>query len=137
MRQKFQQTVITLFDTETMVSGVNGANHGLDNELANWQEFVPGSYTFPFALKVPNINFPPCIPVSLCFFLVWLGYGFGVRGTVFFVLLGDTIFVLGLRKMRERASLRILVHLAADKPNEQQQSSFEIARRWLIRFTNH
>ncbi|KAG0067072.1 hypothetical protein BGZ90_001158, partial [Linnemannia elongata] len=58
MRQKFQQTVITLFDTEVMVSG---SNQG-DNELANWQEIAPGSYTFPFALKVPNVNFPPCIP---------------------------------------------------------------------------
>ncbi|KAG0312731.1 hypothetical protein BGZ97_010910 [Linnemannia gamsii] len=58
MRQKFQQTVITLFDTEVMVSG---SNQG-DNELANWQEIAPGSHTFPFALKVPNVNFPPCIP---------------------------------------------------------------------------
>ncbi|KAK3844000.1 MAG: hypothetical protein J3R72DRAFT_97159 [Linnemannia gamsii] len=58
MRQKFQQTVITLFDTEIMVSGLNQG----DNELANWQEIAPGSYTFPFALKVPNVNFPPCIP---------------------------------------------------------------------------
>ncbi|KAG0280291.1 hypothetical protein BGZ95_010651 [Linnemannia exigua] len=58
MRQKFQQTVITLFDTEVMVSGLNQG----DNELANWQEIAPGSYTFPFALKVPNVNFPPCIP---------------------------------------------------------------------------
>ncbi|KAF9086185.1 hypothetical protein BGX23_009093, partial [Mortierella sp. AD031] len=58
MRQKFQQTVITLFDTEVMVSG---SNQG-DNELANWQEIAPGSYTFSFALKVPNVNFPPCIP---------------------------------------------------------------------------
>ncbi|KAF9144456.1 hypothetical protein BG015_000092, partial [Linnemannia schmuckeri] len=58
MRQKFQQTVITLFETEVMVSG---SNQG-DNELANWQEIAPGSYTFPFALKVPNVNFPPCIP---------------------------------------------------------------------------
>ena len=60
MRQKFQQTVITLFDTEIMVSGSDQS----DNELANWQEIAPGSYTFPFALKVPNVNFPPCIPVS-------------------------------------------------------------------------
>ncbi|KAF9126104.1 hypothetical protein BGW39_006862 [Mortierella sp. 14UC] len=58
MRQKFQQTVVTLFETEVMVSGTN---HG-DNELANWQEVAPGSHTFPFALKVPNVNFPPCIP---------------------------------------------------------------------------
>ncbi|KAF9919681.1 hypothetical protein FBU30_010669 [Linnemannia zychae] len=50
--------MITLFDTDIMVSG---SNQG-DNELANWQEIAPGSYTFPFALKVPNINFPPCIP---------------------------------------------------------------------------
>ncbi|KAF9913173.1 hypothetical protein EC991_003633 [Linnemannia zychae] len=59
MRQKFQQTVITLFETEVMVSG---ANQGVDNELANWQEIAPGSHIFPFALKVPNVNFPPCIP---------------------------------------------------------------------------
>lgn len=69
MRQKFQQTVITLFDTEIMVSG---SNQG-DNELANWQEIAPGSYTFPFALKVPNVNFPPCIPVSsFCVAVSWL-----------------------------------------------------------------
>ncbi|KAF9113832.1 hypothetical protein BGX27_000736 [Mortierella sp. AM989] len=58
LRQKFHQTVITLFDTEVMVSGSNQN----DNELANWQEIVPGTYTYPFALKVPNVNFPPCIP---------------------------------------------------------------------------
>lgn len=68
MRQKFQQTVITLFDTEVMVSG---SNQG-DNELANWQEIAPGSHTFPFALKVPNVNFPPCIPVSFSFVVLWL-----------------------------------------------------------------
>ncbi|KAG0249692.1 hypothetical protein BG011_009029 [Mortierella polycephala] len=58
LRQKYQQTVITLFDTEVMVSGSSQD----DNELANWQEIAPGPYTFPFALKVPNINLPPCIP---------------------------------------------------------------------------
>ncbi|KAF9965535.1 hypothetical protein BGZ70_004641 [Mortierella alpina] len=58
LRQKYQQSVITLFDTDTVVSGLNQR----DNELANWQEIAPGSYTFPFALKVPNVNFPPCIP---------------------------------------------------------------------------
>ncbi|KAI1319548.1 hypothetical protein EDD11_003818 [Mortierella claussenii] len=58
VRQKYRQTVITLFDTEVMVSGVDQN----DNELANWQEIAPGSHAFPFALKVPNVNFPPCIP---------------------------------------------------------------------------
>ncbi|KAF9574417.1 hypothetical protein EC968_006577 [Mortierella alpina] len=58
MRQKYQQSVITLFDTDTVVSGLNQR----DNELANWEEIAPGSYTYPFALKVPNVNFPPCIP---------------------------------------------------------------------------
>ncbi|KAF9936183.1 hypothetical protein BGZ67_002620 [Mortierella alpina] len=58
LRQKYQQSVVTLFDTDTVVSGLNQR----DNELANWQEIAPGSYTFPFALKVPNVNFPPCIP---------------------------------------------------------------------------
>ncbi|KAF9288423.1 hypothetical protein BGZ68_000299 [Mortierella alpina] len=58
LRQKYQQSVVTLFDTDTVVSGLNQK----DNELANWQEIAPGSYTFPFALKVPNVNFPPCIP---------------------------------------------------------------------------
>lgn len=36
-----------------------------DNELSNWEEIAPGTYSFPFALKVPNVNFPPCIPVSV------------------------------------------------------------------------
>ncbi|KAF9580980.1 hypothetical protein BGW38_002164 [Lunasporangiospora selenospora] len=58
LRQKFQQTVITLFDTETMVFGTNLT----DNELSNWREIAAGQYSFPFALKVPNVNFPPCIP---------------------------------------------------------------------------
>lgn len=60
LRQKFQQTVITLFDTEVMAWGSNQT----ENELSNWQEIGPGSYAYPFALKVPNVNFPPCIPVS-------------------------------------------------------------------------
>ncbi|KAG0201060.1 hypothetical protein BGX28_006056 [Mortierella sp. GBA30] len=50
LRQKYQQSVVTLFDTETMVSGSNQN----DNELSNWEEILPGSYTYPFALKVPN-----------------------------------------------------------------------------------
>ncbi|KAF9432589.1 hypothetical protein BGZ76_010583 [Entomortierella beljakovae] len=58
VRQKYHQTVITLFDTEVMVSGL-GQN---DNELSNWKEITPGTYSYPFALKVPNVNFPPCIP---------------------------------------------------------------------------
>ncbi|KAF9358156.1 hypothetical protein BGX26_002373 [Mortierella sp. AD094] len=58
VRQKYHQTVITLFDAEVMVSGSNQN----DNELSNWEEIAPGSYTYPFALKVPNVNFPPCIP---------------------------------------------------------------------------
>ncbi|KAF9173869.1 hypothetical protein BGX20_001790 [Mortierella sp. AD010] len=40
---------------------VSGSNQN-DNELSNWKEIAPGSYTYPFALKVPNVNFPPCIP---------------------------------------------------------------------------
>ncbi|KAF9201203.1 hypothetical protein BGZ49_008564 [Haplosporangium sp. Z 27] len=58
VRQKYHQTVITLFDSEVLVLGSNQN----DNELSNWQEITPGSYTYPFALKVPNVNFPPCIP---------------------------------------------------------------------------
>ncbi|KAF9213779.1 hypothetical protein BGZ59_004844 [Podila verticillata] len=58
LRQKFQQTIVTLFEAEAMVSGF--PQH--DNELSNWEEIAPGTYSFPFALKVPNVNFPPCIP---------------------------------------------------------------------------
>ncbi|KAG0256875.1 hypothetical protein DFQ27_005440 [Actinomortierella ambigua] len=58
LRNKFQHTTITLFDADVVVSGIG--QH--ENELANWQEIAPGSYTFPFALKVPNVNFPPVIP---------------------------------------------------------------------------
>ncbi|KAF9331022.1 hypothetical protein BG006_006089 [Podila minutissima] len=58
LRQKFQQTVITLFEAEAMVSGFPQN----DNELSNWEEIAPGTYSFPFALKIPNVNFPPCIP---------------------------------------------------------------------------
>ncbi|KAG0341276.1 hypothetical protein BG000_009624 [Podila horticola] len=61
LRQKFQQTVITLFEAEAMVSGFPQN----DNELSNWEEIAPGTYSFPFALKVPNVNFPPCIPSVL------------------------------------------------------------------------
>lgn len=64
LRQKFQQTVITLFEAEAMVSGFPQN----DNELSNWEEIAPGTYSFPFALKVPNVNFPPCIPVSVSLF---------------------------------------------------------------------
>ncbi|KAG0237936.1 hypothetical protein BGW42_008036 [Actinomortierella wolfii] len=58
LRNKFQHTTITLFDADVIVSGVG--QH--ENELANWREIAPGNYTFPFALKVPNVNFPPVIP---------------------------------------------------------------------------
>ncbi|KAG0308621.1 hypothetical protein BGZ98_007374 [Dissophora globulifera] len=58
VRQKFRQTVITLFDTHVMVLGSNQD----DNELSNWEEISPGNHSYPFALKVPNVNFPPCIP---------------------------------------------------------------------------
>jgi hypothetical protein len=59
IRQKFRQTVITLFDTDIVVSGSDQN----DNELSNWHEVPSGTHTYPFALKVPNVNFPPCIPV--------------------------------------------------------------------------
>ncbi|KAF9978115.1 hypothetical protein BGZ73_003687 [Actinomortierella ambigua] len=58
LRNKFQHTAITLFDADVVVSGIGQQ----ENELANWREIAPGSYTFPFALKVPNVNFPPVIP---------------------------------------------------------------------------
>ncbi|KAF9362883.1 hypothetical protein BGX34_005320 [Mortierella sp. NVP85] len=58
IRQKFRQTVITLFDTDIVVSGSDQN----DNELSNWHEVPSGTHTYPFALKVPNVNFPPCIP---------------------------------------------------------------------------
>ncbi|KAI9267341.1 hypothetical protein BY458DRAFT_490497 [Sporodiniella umbellata] len=54
---RIHKVITTFFRTEYRLWGNDTPAYG----HAGWEEIEPGSYEFPFALKFPNVNYPPSI----------------------------------------------------------------------------
>ncbi|RUS18198.1 hypothetical protein BC937DRAFT_89042 [Endogone sp. FLAS-F59071] len=67
--QHIYQMTTTFFDVDWKLWG----NEPSAFSLAAWEELETGQYTFPFALKFPNVNFPPSLeePSGFCVRYVW------------------------------------------------------------------
>ncbi|KAI8991213.1 hypothetical protein BDF20DRAFT_843354 [Mycotypha africana] len=67
--ERIDQVTTTYFDVETKVWG----NEPSAFQLSTWEIIEPGEHQFPFALKFPNVNFPPSIddPVGFSIHYIW------------------------------------------------------------------
>ncbi|OZJ02266.1 hypothetical protein BZG36_04701 [Bifiguratus adelaidae] len=54
---RIHQLITTFFETDFKLWG----NEATAYSLATWDELEPGQYKFPFALKFPNVNYPPSV----------------------------------------------------------------------------
>lgn len=66
---RLHQTITTFFETDWKLWG----NEATAYSQAGWDELEPGKYEFPFALKFPNVNYPPSMeePKGFSIRYVW------------------------------------------------------------------
>ncbi|KAG1323821.1 hypothetical protein G6F62_009451 [Rhizopus arrhizus] len=53
--ERIDQVITSWFNVETKVWGKESSAYS----MSTWQMIEPGEYKYPFALKFPNVNFPP------------------------------------------------------------------------------
>ncbi|KAI7901791.1 uncharacterized protein BX663DRAFT_88877 [Cokeromyces recurvatus] len=66
---RLHEKITTFFEVEWKLWG----NDSTDYSQAAWDELEPGKYEFPFALKFPNVNYPPSMeePKGFSIRYVW------------------------------------------------------------------
>ncbi|KAG2203455.1 hypothetical protein INT47_008182 [Mucor saturninus] len=67
--ERIDQVITTYFDTTTKVWGTEPSPY----LMSSWDAIEPGEHKFPFALKFPNVNFPPSTddPVGFSIHYIW------------------------------------------------------------------
>ncbi|KAG1442534.1 hypothetical protein G6F56_011024 [Rhizopus delemar] len=67
--ERIDQVTTTYFDVETKVWGKELSAYS----MSSWEVIEPGEYKYPFALKLPNVNFPPSTddPVGFSIRYIW------------------------------------------------------------------
>ncbi|KAI9478887.1 MAG: hypothetical protein EXX96DRAFT_572585 [Benjaminiella poitrasii] len=66
---RLHEKITTFFEVDWKLWG----NDSTDYSQAGWDELEPGKYEFPFALKFPNVNYPPSMeePKGFSIRYVW------------------------------------------------------------------
>ncbi|CEP15356.1 hypothetical protein [Parasitella parasitica] len=69
---RIEKITTTYFDVETIVWGTERSAYAVNS----WQSIEPGEHDFKFALKFPNVNFPPSIddPTGFSIHYIWTAY---------------------------------------------------------------
>ncbi|KAI8635957.1 hypothetical protein BD408DRAFT_487218 [Parasitella parasitica] len=69
---RIEKIATTYFDVETIVWGTERSAYAVNS----WQSIEPGEHDFKFALKFPNVNFPPSIddPTGFSIHYIWTAY---------------------------------------------------------------
>ncbi|CAO3612809.1 unnamed protein product [Mucor hiemalis] len=67
--ERIDQVTTTHFDVNTKVWGTEPSAY----LMSSWEVIEPGDHEFPFALKFPNVNFPPSTddPVGFSIHYIW------------------------------------------------------------------
>ncbi|KAI8644717.1 hypothetical protein BD408DRAFT_339928 [Parasitella parasitica] len=67
--ERLHETITTFFEADWRLWG----NEATAYSQAGWDELEPGKYEFPFALKFPNVNYPPSMeePKGFSIRYVW------------------------------------------------------------------
>ncbi|KAI9468088.1 MAG: hypothetical protein EXX96DRAFT_591872 [Benjaminiella poitrasii] len=70
--ERIEKITTTYFDTETLVWG----NEPSAFAINCWQSIEPGEHIYKFALKLPNVNFPPSVedPTGFSIRYIWSAY---------------------------------------------------------------
>ncbi|KAI8136534.1 hypothetical protein BJV82DRAFT_639877 [Fennellomyces sp. T-0311] len=70
--ERIDQLKRTYFDVDTRVWG----NEASDFSVRTWESLEPGDHRFPFALKFPNVNFPPSVddPLGFSIHYIWTAH---------------------------------------------------------------
>ncbi|EPB88360.1 hypothetical protein HMPREF1544_04826 [Mucor circinelloides 1006PhL] len=69
---RIEKITTTYFETETIVWGTERSAYAINS----WKSIEPGEHEFKFALKFPNVNFPPSIddPTGFSIRYIWTAY---------------------------------------------------------------
>ncbi|KAL9552848.1 hypothetical protein MBANPS3_003573 [Mucor bainieri] len=67
--ERIDQSITTYFDVSTKVWGTEPSAY----LMSPWEVIEPGEHQYPFALKFPNVNFPPSTddPVGFSIHYIW------------------------------------------------------------------
>ncbi|KAI8367527.1 uncharacterized protein BYT42DRAFT_586592 [Radiomyces spectabilis] len=67
---RIDQSVVTYFEVDSKVWG----NEASAFSLSSWNVLEPGEHTFQFAMKFPNVNFPPSVedPAGFSIRYIWM-----------------------------------------------------------------